>query len=75
MVASFPGLPGNQTGNKASKPTIMFVLPIYPDERVTLDFGRTLQQARMAKSWTQKELATVSLIPLVQALPASSPCS
>ena len=41
----------------------MFVLPIYPDERVTLDFGRTLQQARMAKSWTQKELATVSLVP------------
>ena len=30
------------------------------DERVTLDFGRTLQQARMAKSWTQKDLATVS---------------
>ena len=30
------------------------------DERVTLDLGRTLQQARMAKSWTQKDLATVS---------------
>ena len=53
----------NQTGSKASRPTIMFVLPIYPDERVTLDFGRTLQQARMAKSWTQKELATVSPVP------------
>ena len=30
------------------------------DERVTLDLGRTLQQARMAKTWTQKDLATVS---------------
>ena len=30
------------------------------DDRVTLDFGRTLQQARMAKTWTQKDLATVS---------------
>lgn len=27
-------------------------------DRVTLDFGRTLQQARMAKKWTQKDLAT-----------------
>ena len=30
------------------------------DERVTLDFGRTLQQARTSKGMTQKELATVS---------------
>lgn len=30
------------------------------DERVTLDFGKTLQQARMAKSLSQKELATVT---------------
>ena len=30
------------------------------DERVTLDFARALQQARVAKSWTQKDLATVS---------------
>ncbi len=32
------------------------------DERVTLDFGKTLQQARTAKGWTQKELSTVSQI-------------
>ncbi len=35
-----------------------FVL-LCTDERVTLDLGKTLQQARMAKSWTQKDLATV----------------
>ncbi|XP_064395974.1 endothelial differentiation-related factor 1 homolog [Halichondria panicea] len=27
-------------------------------DRVTLDFGRALQQARMGKAWTQKDLAT-----------------
>ena len=32
---------------------------LFPDERVTLDFGRVLQQARMAKGLTQKELSTV----------------
>ena len=31
------------------------------DARVTLDFGRTLQQARTSKGWTQKDLATVSM--------------
>ena len=36
------------------------MLGVCTDERVTLDFGRTLQQARMAKTWTQKDLATVS---------------
>lgn len=33
----------------------------YADDRVTLDFGRALQQARASKGWTQKELATVSV--------------
>lgn len=36
------------------------VVYVTSDERVTLDFGRALQQARTTKSWTQKELATVS---------------
>ena len=31
-----------------------------PDEKVTLSFSRALQQARVAKSWSQKDLATVS---------------
>ena len=44
---------------------LLFNLPCkliiaFADERVTLDFGRALQQARMAKKLTQKELATVS---------------
>ena len=30
------------------------------DERVSLTLGRALQQARMAKEWSQKDLATVS---------------
>jgi len=37
---------------------IVVCLSACSDERVTLDFGRTLQQARVAKGWTQKELAT-----------------
>ena len=38
-----------------------YALLLFSDERVTLDLGRTLQQARMAKTWTQKDLATVSV--------------
>lgn len=30
------------------------------DDRVSLDLGRALQQARTAKGMTQKDLATVS---------------
>ena len=32
------------------------------DDTVSLDFSKVLQQARMAKGYTQKELATVCLI-------------
>ena len=39
----------------------------FADERVTLDFGRALQQARMAKTWTQKDLATVSISLMLRA--------
>ena len=39
------------------------------DERVTLDFGKALQQARVAKSWTQKDLATVGSSPTPSYLP------
>ena len=37
----------------------MFVY-LLTDDRVSLDFGRALQQARTAKGMTQKDLATVS---------------
>ena len=43
---------------------VIFVFPPscdMTDETVSMDFGRTLQQARMAKEMTQKELATVSV--------------
>ena len=46
-------------GNKAMVPLHNNVS--LSDEKVTLDFGRTLQQARVGKSWTQKDLATVSV--------------
>lgn len=42
------------------------------DDKVTLSFARALQQARVAKSWSQKDLATVRL-PLPS--PSSSPPS
>ncbi len=38
----------------------MFIIVYCLDDKVTLDFGRALQQGRMSKSWTQKDLATVS---------------
>ena len=37
------------------------ILPV-TDEKVTMEFSKALQQARLAKGLTQKELATVRVI-------------
>lgn len=39
----------------------MEMIRVLVDDRVTLDFARTLQKARLAKGLTQKELATVRM--------------
>ena len=55
-------------------PNALFIPPtlLPPDDTVTLSFSRALQQGRVAKSWSQKDLATVSSLPY-PSLPPLSP--
>ena len=44
-------------------PNALFITLLPPDDTVTLSLSRALQQARVAKTWSQKDLATVSSLP------------